>query len=148
MVFSSIVNCGLSTGIVRQAHLNNQNRMAETRSTNSKPHLNHSPGQAQGFRWLLFFSRVAFICNICFLFAFSVQLTDWIRNEDVKSTIALIGYVMGFVINPVLNLCYILLFLVSRKRLKIVPSWLLTANILFFVIQILYILYLNDKQHS
>lgn len=99
------------------------------------------------FQWLLFFSRVAFICNVCFLIAFSVQMTDWIRNEDISSSIALIGYVMGFVVNPVLNLCYLFLFIISRKKLKIVPSWLITANILFLVIQILYIFYLNDTRH-
>jgi hypothetical protein len=44
--------------------------------------------------------------------------------------------------------CYLVLLLISRKKLKAVPSWLLTANILFLVIQILYILYLNDTRHS
>ena len=103
---------------------------------------------SNSFKWLLFFSRVAFICNVCFLVAFSVQLTDWIRNGDITSMVALIGYVMGFIINPLLILSYFLLFVLSRKRLKSVPSWLLTANILFLVIQILYILYLNDTRHS
>jgi len=98
--------------------------------------------------WLLFFSRVAFICNVCFLIAFSIQMTDWIKNEDLTSMIALIGYIMGFIINPLLVLCYLLFFLMAKHKLKTVPSWLLTANILFLVIQILYILYLNDKRHS
>jgi hypothetical protein len=115
--------------------------MAETRTSNFEP-------RTSNFKWLLFFSRVAFICNICFLIGFSIQMTDWIRNKDITEMIALIGYVMGFIINPVLNLCYLVLFIVSRKRLKMVPSWLLTANILFLIIQILYILYLNDTQHS
>jgi hypothetical protein len=98
--------------------------------------------------WLLFFSRVAFICNVCFLIAFSIQMTDWIKNEDITSMIALIGYIMGFIINPLLVLCYLLFFLISKRKLKLVPSWLLTANTLFLAIQILYILYLNDKRHS
>jgi uncharacterized BrkB/YihY/UPF0761 family membrane protein len=100
------------------------------------------------FRWLLFLSRVAFICNICFLIAFSIQMTDWIKNQDITSMIALVGYLMGFIINPFLNLCYLVLLIVARRKLKIVPSWLLTANILFLVIQTLYIFYLNDKQHT
>ena len=99
-------------------------------------------------RPLLFFSRVAFICNICFLVAFSLQMTRWIRNEDLTSMIVMIGYVMGFIINPLMVLSYLVIFFVSRKKLTIVPSWLLTANILFFVIQILYIFYLNDTQHT
>jgi len=75
-------------------------------------------------------------------------MTDWIKNDDISSMVALIGYVMGFIINPLLVICYLLFFIVSRKRLKTVPSWLLTANILFLVIQLLYILYLNDTRHT
>ena len=115
--------------------------MNEPKTASSKPQTPNS------FLWLLFFSRVAFICNVCFLIAFSIQMNDWIKNEDITSLIALIGYVMGFVVNPVLNLCYLFLFFISRKKLKIVPSWLITANILFLVIQILYIFYLNDTRH-
>ena len=119
------------------------NSMAEPLTPNAELQTTNS------FNWLLFFSRVAFLlCNICFLIAFSVQMTDWIKNEDISSMIALVGYVMGFIINPLLVLCYVIVFLFSRKRLKTVPSWLLTANILFLVIQILYILYLNDTRHS
>jgi len=100
------------------------------------------------FRGLLFLSRVAFLCNICFLIAFSIQMTDWIKNPDITEMIALIGYLLGFIINPFLNFCYLVLLLVARRKLKIVPSWLLTANILFLVIQILYIFYLNDTRHT
>ena len=108
-----------------------------------------SPLEARNsFRWLLFLSRVAFICNICFLIAFSIQMTDWIKNPDITSMIALVGYLMGFLVNPFVNLCYLVLLILARRKLKIVPSWLLTANILFLVIQILYIFYLNDTRHT
>ena len=100
------------------------------------------------FRWLLFLSRVAFICNICFLIAFSIQMTDWIKNPDISSMIALVGYLMGFLVNPFVNFCYLVLLILARRKLKILPSWLLTANILFLVIQILYIFYLNDTRHT
>jgi len=75
-------------------------------------------------------------------------MTDWIKNEDITSMVALIGYVMGFIINPLLVFSYLLFSIFSRKQVKTVPSWLLTTNILFLVIQILYILYLNDTRHS
>lgn len=97
-------------------------------------------------RRLLFFSRVAFICNIFFVISFSIQLTNWVRDEQVKSTIVMLGFVMGLPLNLIVNLFY-LGFLVSRKKLTL-PSWLVTANILFLVIQILYIIYLNDQQHT
>ena len=82
------------------------------------------------------------------MIAFSIQMTDWIRNEDITSMVALVGYVMGFILNPLLVASYLLIFIISKKKLKAVPSWLLTANILFLVIQILYILYLNDQRHT
>jgi len=93
-------------------------------------------------KWLYFFSRVAFICNICFLVAFSVQLTQWIKSEQLTSTIILIGYVMGFIINPFVNLSYLFTALISRKKLAIVPAWLMTANILFLVIQIQFLIFI------
>ena len=98
-------------------------------------------------RRVLFFSRVAFLCNICFLLAFSIQLTNWVKNEELKATIIMVGYVMGFIVNPLIVLTYLVIFVSARKKLKLIPSWLLTANILFLVIQILYIFYLNDTQH-
>ncbi|MGZ5287287.1 MAG: hypothetical protein ACXWB9_08895 [Flavisolibacter sp.] len=99
-------------------------------------------------RWLLVLSRIAFICNICFLVAFSLQLTKWISNEHLTSTIVLIGYVMGFLLNPFVNITYAVTAMVSRKKLSNIPAWLITANILFLVIQLLYIFYLNDTPHA
>lgn len=116
--------------------------MTTNQTSNLKPETSNS------FRWLLFLSRLAFLCNIFFLIAFSIQMTNWIKNGDITSMIAFIGYVMGFIINPFVVLCYILVFFISRTKLKLVPSWLITANILFLVIQTLYILYLNDPGHS
>jgi hypothetical protein len=121
--------------------------MAEPSTTKHNP-LSYREKATNSTRWLLVLSRVAFICNICFLIAFSVQMTNWIKSEDITSMIALIGYVMGFILNPLLVVCYLLIFIISGKKLKTVPSWLITANILFLVIQILYILYLNDQRHT
>jgi hypothetical protein len=99
-------------------------------------------------RWLYFLSRLAFICNLFFLLAVSIQLTDWISNADITATIALIGYFLVLMINPLLNLLYLLLFLLRKKFWTVIPSWLITANIMFLVLQIFYILYLNDTRHS
>ena len=99
-------------------------------------------------RWLIFLSRVAFICNICFVIAFSLQLTNWIKNEDLTSMIVMIGYVMGIVLNPFVVICYCAVFGISKLKLKAVPSWLITANILFLVIEVLFIFYLNDTKHT
>ena len=95
-------------------------------------------------RWLLKLSRVAFICNIFFLLAFSLQLSNWIKDEQLTSTIVLIGYVMGFLLNPAANISYLAFGIFSRKALQNVPSWLIVANVLFLVIDGFYILYINS----
>ena len=95
-------------------------------------------------RWILKLSRLAFICNIFFLLAFSLQLSSWIKNEQLTSTVVLIGYVMGFLLNPVANISYLAFGIFSRKSLQIVPSWLIVANVLFLVIDAFYILYINN----
>jgi hypothetical protein len=94
--------------------------------------------------WLLKLSRIAFICNLFFLLAFSLQLTNWIRDEQLTSTILIIGYVMGFILNPLTNFSYLVFGIFSRKSLIIIPSWLIVANVLFLVIDAFYILYINS----
>ncbi len=99
-------------------------------------------------RWLLFLSRVAFICNVFFILAVSIQLFNWIPNQDLSATIAIIGYFLVVLINPFVVLSYLLLWLIRNKFWKVVPSWLITANILFLVMELFYILYLNDSKHN
>lgn len=99
-------------------------------------------------RWLLFLSKLAFVCNVFFLLAVSLQLGNWLTNPDITATIAIIGYFMVVLFNPLVNLCYLALFVVRKKFWLVVPSWLITANILFLVMQIFYILYLNDTKHT
>ena len=94
-------------------------------------------------RGLLFLSRVAFICNIFFLIAFSLQLSNWIKNEELTSTIMMLGYVFVFILSPVVNICYLFLVLLRKKLGRILPAWLVTANVLFLVIELFYILYIN-----
>ena len=99
-------------------------------------------------RWLLFLSRLAFISNVFFLLAVSLQITNWVKNEDIYGTIAIIGYFMVAILNPLANMFYLALFVIRKKFWQVVPSWLFTANILFLVMQIFYILYLNDTKHN
>jgi len=93
--------------------------------------------------WLLKLSRLAFVCNLFFLLAFSLQISGWIKNEQLTSTIVIIGYVFGFLLNPLCNFCYLVFGIFSRNSLKKVPSWLIVANVLFLVIDAFYILYIN-----
>ena len=99
-------------------------------------------------QWLLFLSRTAFISNIFFLIAFSLRLSNWIQNEQIISTVIVIGYLLVALFNPVVNVLYVVLLIFARRRLKPIPLWLIVANALFLIMQIFYILYLNDTRYS
>lgn len=99
-------------------------------------------------RWLLFLSRLALVCNVFFLLSISLQVSNRIPNPDVAALIAIIGYFLAGLVNPVVNVIYLLLFVFNRKRLQPVPGWLLFVNVIFLLLQFVYILYLNDMHRQ
>jgi hypothetical protein len=98
-------------------------------------------------RWLLFLSRLAFICGIFLLLSFSLLIRDWAKDDAITSTIITIGYIMGLIILPVVNVSYLVVLFVKRRISIYVPLWLAVANILFLFILIFYIFYLNDPYY-
>ncbi len=94
-------------------------------------------------RWLLFLSRVAFITGIFFILSVSLLIRDWTGDDAVTSTIITIGFTLGLVIVPIVNLSYLLVLVVKRQLKAIVPIWLIIANFLFLCILIAYILFIN-----
>jgi hypothetical protein len=98
-------------------------------------------------RALLFLSRIAFICNIFSIFAVVLLWRNFIEAQAVVSTIGIIGYFFAVILNPLVNLLY-LVFLLRNKLFKAVPRWLVLTNFIFLVLQLQYILFLNDKLHT
>ncbi|RYZ28818.1 MAG: hypothetical protein EOO10_08265 [Chitinophagaceae bacterium] len=96
-------------------------------------------------RWLLFLSRLAFICNCFFLLAVSLQLGRWFQNQDAEATTIIIGYFMSALLNPAAIISYLLLFFLNKSKLQVVPKWLILLNTLFLFLQIFYILHLNAQ---
>jgi len=94
-------------------------------------------------RWLLFLSKLAFICNLAFLVSFIFRATTWLNNHDIKSYIIIIGWVLSAVFNPVVVFIYLLLFWIRKKKLAIVPVWLIVMNILFLFLQLIFLLLMN-----
>jgi hypothetical protein len=76
-----------------------------------------------------------------------MQLGNWLAQPDIAATILIAGYFLVILFSPLVNLCYLLLFLLRKKFWTVVPQWLFTANIFFLIMQIFYILYLNDTKH-
>lgn len=94
-------------------------------------------------RWLLFLSRVAFVCNLLFLVSFSLMISKWVKNEDLSSTIIISGYMLSVIFNPIVNLSYLVIFWAKRNSLSVIPAWLIVMNILFLMLQLVYLLFLN-----
>ena len=87
-------------------------------------------------RWLLFLSRLAFICNCFFLLAVSLQFGRWFQNQDAESLAIIIGYFMAMLFNPAAIVCYLFLFFVNKTKLQVVPKWIIFANTFFLFLQL------------
>jgi len=90
-------------------------------------------------RWLLFLSRVAFICGFFFIGSFSLLVYDWAKDDTLTSTIIIIGHVMGMILIPFVNMCYLAVLFIRRELNVYVPAWLSIANFLFLLILVFYI---------
>ncbi len=99
-------------------------------------------------RWLLFLSRLAFISGICIVIWLLLAMIKTENDEMFSSTIITIGYVMGAILLPLVNICYLVLRLSGKKAaLSVVPRWLIIANIIFLIVLLYYIFYLNDPYY-
>lgn len=98
-------------------------------------------------RWLLFLSRLAFICGLFFLLSISLLLRNWAQDDAIVSTIIIIGTVIGAVVVPLVNICYLVVLFWKRDLKSFVPPWIITANILFLLIFAFYIYYQNGQNN-
>src|SRR5215203_2205543 len=99
-------------------------------------------------RWLLFLSKLAFICNLLFIPAFILQIKNFIGDIDLSSYIIIIGFLFAILFNPLTNLCYLVLFFIDKKKLLIVPVWLIVINILFLFFQVIFLLLMNIHNYG
>jgi hypothetical protein len=96
-------------------------------------------------RWLLFLSRLAFICGLFFIVSFSLLIRNWAEQDAIVSTIAIIGHVMGVILVPLVNICYLVVLFWKRDLRSFVPAWLITANI-FFLLLLAFYIYLQNAE--
>ena len=93
---------------------------------------------------LRFLSRVAFICNCCFLLMSFSQWLPHFPDSALTNDILILGWMVSFMINIVVSMVLLILLLIGRLRKVGIPAWLLIVNFLFFAVQ-LTILYLNHN---
>ena len=89
---------------------------------------------------LLFFSRVAFICNICFALAFLMKYLPELKDGFVTSTVLILGVGLAFGLNLLVNLITGIFLLQRKFRVQPYPSWLIIANFLFLIPQLILLL--------
>ena len=98
-------------------------------------------------RWLLFLSRLAFICGICFLLSLSLRFYEWTKDQDIASTIITIGYFIGILVVPVTMLCYLIVVIRKKNLIAAVPLWLVISNVIFLFILLIYIISINAQSN-
>ena len=88
----------------------------------------------------LFISRVAFICNVLFLYCLLVRHTkDFLVNQDVNSVIIILGWGVAFFLN--IFLTFFWFFILVTKKSSDIPVWLNASNALVFLVQIIVLLF-------
>ena len=96
-----------------------------------------------------FFSKIIFICNICFIAAVIFRYIEINADkagenpnvlgfQPVESTLIILGY--GAVL---FNFIFLLSYLIAYffKKEIAVPKWILLFNLVLFFIQLIYFLY-------
>jgi hypothetical protein len=81
-------------------------------------------------------SRVAFICNVCFILASFIQWLPYKVEGGAVSLIIVLGYLLAILVNVAVNVSVLLLLLIGRLRKAGIPVWLVIVNFLFFILQI------------
>lgn len=89
---------------------------------------------------LRFLSRVAFICNICFLLAVLLLWLDHPPEGDLISLIIVVGFVLAFIVNLIVNISYGINLLMIKKAGREIPSWLMLANFIFLFPELMLLL--------
>jgi RsiW-degrading membrane proteinase PrsW (M82 family) len=89
---------------------------------------------------LIFFSRVAFICNVCFVLVWIMRYYPILHEGqpgEFVSLVLILGILVAFLLNIVVNL-FVLVFIWQRKvAWKLFPRWLIIANFLFLLPQLI-----------
>ena len=90
--------------------------------------------------FLRFLSRVAFLCNICFLLAVLLLWLDHPPEGDLISLIIVIGFILAFIVNLIVNISYGINLLVRKRAGEGIPSWLMVANFIFLFPELILLL--------
>jgi len=89
-------------------------------------------------RWLLFLSRVAFICNLFFVACVIFRYTDVLNGQSIKEFLIITGWLMAPVVTVTVNVLLIS-FYIRKTPLDFIPKWLIVFNIIMQLAQLIII---------
>jgi hypothetical protein len=93
--------------------------------------------QAKKNKWVAFLSKVAFICNLCFLLGIVIRYThDFIGNQTLKGTVVILGTFASLLFNCILQ-AGMLLLRAGKKEIPVSP-WLRVFNVVVFALQVIF----------
>ena len=88
-------------------------------------------------RWLLFISRIGFLCNICYAFSVIARYINLKSlHKDVVATIVVLG-VVSILLNTIVNIFWLYTLIIQQK---VLPLFLGISNFIFLILQLLNIL--------
>ncbi len=82
-------------------------------------------------------SRVAFICNVCFMLAVIFLWMNHPPEGEIVSLIIVLGYILAVIINIIVNFWYGIRIAVRKPLKSFIPVWLMIANFLFLIPQLI-----------
>lgn len=97
------------------------------------------------------FSKIVALCNICFIIAVILRAVELAKrakgNHDgaipfqpLESTIVILGY--GAIFINIIFLLFSIYWLI-RKKIKLIPRWIVIFNLLVFPAQIYFFFFYN-----
>lgn len=89
-------------------------------------------------RWLIFLSRVAFICGIVMTLALISLAGNFINSRSVSSNILAADYGLGIIMVPLVCFLYAVTYLLQKHPQHYVPKWLIWCNVAFLTILFAY----------
>ena len=101
-------------------------------------------------RWISFLSRVAFICNLAFLFSVLLQWKPVVSSQVLLSTVVIAGYFLApFIFSPLVGVLYATILIQKKKFPASLPAWLIGLNFVFLLVQLIFVLFfLHDPFHT
>ncbi len=98
-----------------------------------------------------FFSKLVFICNICFLLSFVLRMVESSRRltgnydavlyQPLEGTVAVLGLLLAIIFNAIFILCCA--YWVFAKKIKRIPLWIVLFNVLVFPFEAYFLIWLK-----